>query len=157
MNLQVPHFIVNLSNFIASYTVGIYMAWQLSITALAFLPLLVLPGILYGRILAEAVKKMREEYMKAGVVAEMAISSIRTIYSFVGEERTLELFSKALETTVKLGLKQGLAKGLTVGSNGVVFAIWGFMAWYGNNLILNHGLNGGNVIATGLASITGGL
>ena len=100
---------------------------------------------------------MREEYMKAGAVAEKAISSIRTIYSFVGEERTLRLFSNALETTIKLGLKQGLAKGLTVGSNGLVFAIWAFMAWYGNNLVSHHGLNGGNVIATGLVSIIGGL
>ena len=148
---------MNLSNFIASYTVGFYMAWKLTITTIAFLPLLVIPGILYGRILAEVVKKIREEYMKAGTVAEKAISSIRTIYSFVGEERTLRLFSNALERTVKIGLKQGLAKGLTVGSNGVVFAIWAFMAWYGNNLVSHHGLNGGNVIATGLVSITGGL
>ena len=147
---------MNLSNFIASYAAGFYMAWKLTITTMAFLPLLVIPGVLYGRILAEMVRK-REEYKKAGAVAEKAISSIRTIYSFVGEERTLRLFSNALERTVKIGLKQGLAKGLTVGSNGVVFAIWAFMAWYGNNLVLHHGLNGGNVIATGLITVSGGL
>ncbi|KAH9290464.1 hypothetical protein KI387_034581, partial [Taxus chinensis] len=35
---------------------------------------------------------------------------IRTVYSFVGEKRTLDNYSAALDDLVKLGVKQGLAK-----------------------------------------------
>ncbi|AES92387.1 ABC transporter B family protein, putative [Medicago truncatula] len=63
---------------------------------------------------------MREEYNKAGIIAEQAISSIRTVYSFAGE--------------MKLGLKQGLAKGLSIGSNGLLFAVWSLMAYYGSRM-----------------------
>ncbi|RHN42192.1 putative xenobiotic-transporting ATPase [Medicago truncatula] len=77
---------------------------------------------------------MREEYNKAGTIAEQAISSIRTVYSFAGESKTIAAFSNALEGSVKLGLKQGLAKGLSIGSNGLLFAVWSLMAYYGSRM-----------------------
>ncbi|KAH7281440.1 hypothetical protein KP509_36G047800 [Ceratopteris richardii] len=154
---KVPHFIANLSTFLASYAVGFYLTTSLALISLVFIPLLVVPGLLYGRILAGLARKMHVEYNKAGTIAEQAISSIRTVYAFSGEEKTLHQYSCAVQTTVQLGLKQGLAKGIAIGSNGVVFAIWGFLSWYGSRLIINKGLNGGKVIATGMSAIIGGL
>lgn len=101
--------------------------------------------------------KMREEYEKAGTVAEQAISSIRTVYSFVGESKTIDAFSNALQGSVKLGLRQGLAKGIAIGSNGVVFAIWAFISYYGSRLVMYHGAKGGTVFAVGAAIALGGL
>lgn len=102
-------------------------------------------------------RKIREEYNKAGNIAEQAISSIRTVYSFVGENKTMAEFSSALQGSVKLGLKQGLAKGLAIGSNGIVFGIWGFIAWYGSRLVMYHGARGGTIFAVGASIVVGGL
>ncbi|OMO52757.1 hypothetical protein COLO4_37004 [Corchorus olitorius] len=102
-------------------------------------------------------RKIREEYNKAGTIAEQAISSIRTVYSFVGESKTISEFSAALQGSVKLGLKQGLAKGLAIGSNGVVFATWSFMAYYGSRMVMYHGAPGGTVFIVGAAIAMGGL
>jgi len=102
-------------------------------------------------------RKMREEYNQAGTIAEQAISSIRTVYSFAGESKTITAFSDALEGSVKLGLKQGLAKGLAIGSNGVVFAIWSFMSYYGSRMVMYHGAKGGTVFAVGASLALGGL
>lgn len=154
---KVPHFTKNLSTFVASYIVAFYMASKLAAISLAFMPLLVIPGLLYGRTLAGLARSMHTEYTKAGAVAEQAISCVRTVYACVGEERTLHEFSCKLEGIVKLGLKQGLAKGLAVGSNGLVFVIWAFLAWYGSQLVMDGGVSGGKVIAIGLLTITGGL
>ncbi|XP_073103706.1 putative multidrug resistance protein isoform X2 [Elaeis guineensis] len=107
--------------------------------------------------LASLARKNREEYNKAGVVAEQAISSVRTVYSFVAEARTMAKFSAALEDSVKLGLRQGLAKGIAIGSNGVTFAIWAFLVWYGSHLVMYHGGKGGTVFAVGAAIVVGGL
>ena len=122
-----------------------------------FIVILVIPGLIYGRTLMGLARKIREEYNQAGTIAEQAISSIRTVYSFVGETKTITAFSTALQASVKLGLKQGLAKGLAIGSNGVVFAIWSFMSYYGGRLVMYHGAKGGTVFAVGAAVAVGGL
>lgn len=105
----------------------------------------------------ELASKIREEYNQAGAIAEQAISSIRTVYSFVGESKTINAFSDALHGSVKLGLKQGLAKGLAIGCNAIVFAIWSFMCYYGSRLVMYHGAKGGTVFAAGAAITVGGL
>lgn len=148
---------MNASMFIGSYIVAFALLWKLAIVGFPFVLLLVIPGLMYGRTLMDLARKIKEEYNEAGTIAEQAISSIRTVYSFVGESKTIDAFSNALQGSVKLGLKQGLAKGLAVGSNGVVFAIWSFMSFYGSRLVMYHGAKGGTVFAVGASIALGGL
>ncbi|KAL4293380.1 hypothetical protein AHAS_Ahas18G0122300 [Arachis hypogaea] len=154
---KVPNFLMNASMFIGSYIVAFPLLWRLAIVGFPFVVLLVIPGLMYGRTLMGLARKIREEYNQAGTVAEQAISSIRTVYSFVGENKTIGAFSDALQGSVRLGLKQGLAKGLAIGSNGVVFAIWSFMSYYGSRLVMYHAAQGGTVFAVGAAIALGGL
>ncbi|KAG4914525.1 hypothetical protein JHK87_052082 [Glycine soja] len=154
---KVPNFLMNASMFVGSYIVAFALLWRLAIVGFPFVALLVIPGFMYGRTLMGLASKIREEYNKAGTIAEQAISSIRTVYSFVGESKTIDAFSEALQGSVELGLRQGLAKGLAIGSNGVVFAIWAFMSYYGSRLVMYHGAKGGTVFAVGAAIALGGL
>ncbi|KAL3007411.1 hypothetical protein AAZX31_08G332500 [Glycine max] len=154
---KVPNFLMNMSLFVGSYIAAFAMLWRLAIVGFPFVVLLVIPGLIYGKTLIGLSSKLREEYNQAGTVAEQTISSIRTVFSFVGESKTMNAFSNALQGTVKLGLKQGLAKGLAVGSNGVVFGIWSFMCYYGSRLVIYHGVKGGTVFAVGAAIAVGGL
>ncbi|KAF6162592.1 hypothetical protein GIB67_003138 [Kingdonia uniflora] len=66
-------------------------------------------------------------------------------------------YSAILDTTVKLGIKQGIAKGLAVGSTGLSFAIWAFIAWYGSRLVMYEGESGGRIYAAGISFILCGL
>lgn len=100
---------------------------------------------------------MKEAYEKAGGIAEQATSSIRTVYSYVGENHTLDKFSHALQKTKELGIKQGLVKGLLMGSMGVIFAAWAFQAWVGMILVTQRGEKGGTVFVAGICIIFGGL
>ncbi|KAJ0989559.1 hypothetical protein J5N97_007915 [Dioscorea zingiberensis] len=154
---KVPNFIMNCSTFIGSYIMGFFLMWRLAVVALPTVVLLIIPGIMYGRILMGLARKMREEYNKAASVVEQAISSLRTVYSFVAEEKTMADFSIALDASVKLGLRQGLTKGLAIGSNGVTFAIWAFLIWYGSQFVMHQGGRGGTVFAVGAAIVVGGL
>ncbi|XP_058115511.1 putative multidrug resistance protein isoform X1 [Magnolia sinica] len=154
---KVPNFVMNVATFIGSYVVAFLMLWRMALVAFPFVLLLIIPGLMYGRMLMSLARKIRNEYNKAGSIAEQSISSVRTVYSFVGERKTLAEFSAALQGSVKLGLRQGLAKGLAIGSNGITFAIWSFMAWYGSRLVMYHGGKGGSVFAVGAAIAVGGL
>lgn len=154
---QVPNFVMNASTFVGSYVTAFFMMWRLALVAFPTVVLLIIPGLMYGRMLISLARMIREEYNKAGTVAEQAVSSIRTVYSFAAEGTTMVKFSAALDRLVKLGLKQGLAKGLAIGSNAVTFAIWSFMVWYGSRLVMYHGAKGGTVFAVGASIIIGGL
>ncbi|KAK4393048.1 ABC transporter B family member 15 [Sesamum angolense] len=152
---KVPVFVMNLSTFFGSYIAAFIMLWRLAIVGFPFVVFLLIPGLMYGRTLMSIARKVRDEYSKAGAIVEQAISSVRTVYSFVGEGKTTAAYSAALQGTVKLGLRQGLAKGLAIGSNGVVFAIWSFMSYYGSRLVMYHGAQGGTVFAVGAAIAIG--
>ncbi|XP_062010004.1 ABC transporter B family member 15-like [Rosa rugosa] len=154
---KVPNFVMNCSMFLGSYVAAFIMLWRLAIVGFPFVVLLVIPGLIYGRTLMGLARQIRDEYTKAGTIAEQALSSIRTVYAFVGEKKTITEFSAALQGSVKLGLSQGLAKGLAIGSNGVVFAIWSFMSYYGSRMVMYHGAKGGTVFAVGAAIAVGGL
>ncbi|KAM3713721.1 hypothetical protein ACB098_01G280200 [Castanea mollissima] len=154
---KVPNFVMNASMFFGSYIAAFLLLWRLAIVGFPFIVLLVIPGLMYGRTLTGLARKIREEYNQAGTVAEQAVSSIRTVYAFVGESKTIETFSSALQGSVELGLRQGLAKGLAIGSNGIVFAIWSFMAYYGSRLVMYHNAKGGTVFVVGAAIAVGGL
>ncbi|CAN6448465.1 unnamed protein product [Victoria cruziana] len=154
---KVPKLIMNVSTFIGSYIEAFVLLWRLALAAFPLVVFLIIPGLMYGRILIGLARRMLEEYNKAAIIAEQAISSIRTVYSFVGESRTMSEFSKALDGSVRLGMKQGFAKGLAIGSNGITFAIWSFMAWYGSRLVMYQGAKGGTVFAVGASLAVGGL
>ncbi|KAE8655757.1 ABC transporter B family member 15 [Hibiscus syriacus] len=154
---KVPNFLMNVAIFFGCYMVAFILLWRLTIVGFPFVLLLVIPGLMYGRGLIGIARKMSEEYSKADTIAEQAISSIRTVYSFVGESKCISEFSTALQVSVKLGLRQGLAKGLAIGSNGIVFATWSFMSYYGSRMVMRHGAPGGTVFIVAAAIAMGGL
>ncbi|KAL2500003.1 ABC transporter B family member 18 [Abeliophyllum distichum] len=103
---KIPIFLMNLWSFVGAYIMAFLMLPRLAIVGLPFAVFLVIPGLIYGRSLVGISQKIRDEYSKTNTIVEQAISSIRTVYSFVGESRTNAEYSAALQGTVKLGLSQ---------------------------------------------------
>ncbi|GKA92457.1 ABC transporter B family member 15-like protein [Tanacetum coccineum] len=154
---KVPMFVMNVATFVGAIVVAFILLWRLAIVGLPFITILVIPALIYGKLLMSLSRKIREEYNKAGATAEQAISSIRTVYSFVSENKTIREYSAYLEGTVELGLKQGLAKGLAIGSNAINYALWSFLTWYGSRLVMYHGASGGTIWSVGAGIIIGGI
>jgi ATP-binding cassette, subfamily B (MDR/TAP), member 1 len=154
---KLPNFLTNATMFIGSYVMGFAVMWRLTLVALPSVLLLLIPGIMYGRVLLGLARRIREQYARPGAIAEQAVSSARTVYSFVAERSTMAQFTTALEESVSLGLRQGLAKGVALGSNSITFAIWAFNLWYGSRLVMYHGYQGGTVIAVSSIIVHGGL
>nr|CAB3449154.1 unnamed protein product [Digitaria exilis] len=154
---KVPNFIMNVTMFVGCYAIGFVLLWRLTLVALPSVLLLIVPGFLYGRILIGLARQVREQYTRPGAIAEQAVSSVRTVYSFVAESSTMAQFSTALEESAQLGIKQALAKGLAIGSSGVTFAIYGFNIWYGSRLVMYHGAKGGTVYVISSGIVVGGM
>ncbi|KAJ6435450.1 hypothetical protein OIU84_000602 [Salix udensis] len=154
---KVPIFLMHASVFISGLVFATYFSWRLALVAFPTLLLLIIPGMIYGKYLVYLSKKSRAEYGKANAIMERALSSIKTIYSFTAEKTIIDRYSSILDRTTKLGIKQGIAKGLAVGSTGLCFAIWAFLAWYGSHLVMYKGESGGRIYAAGISFILSGL
>eukprot|EP00258_Populus_trichocarpa_P042678 XP_024458697.1 ABC transporter B family member 15 [Populus trichocarpa] len=154
---KIANFISNITTFITGQAAALYLSWRLAIVAIPALLMLIIPGLVYGKLLGEVGKKIQEAYGVAGGIVEQAVSSIRTVYSYVAEERTAKDYKNALKPALELGIKQGLMKGMAIGTVGITFAVWALQGWYGSTLVINRGAKGGNVFTAGLCIIYGGL
>ncbi|XP_052178929.1 ABC transporter B family member 15-like [Diospyros lotus] len=154
---KIPDCLAALSSFFFCLIFAFILSWKLTLAAIPFTIMFIVPGLGFGTLMLDIGMKTIESYAVAGSIAEQAISSIRTVYSYVGEHQTLERFSRALEKTMKLGIKQGFARGLMMGSMGVIYVSWGFQAWVGSILVSKKGEKGGDIFVAGFNVLMGGL
>ncbi|KAI3995901.1 hypothetical protein MKX01_017098 [Papaver californicum] len=139
---KIPNYLAHVTSFLLCLVVAFCLSWRLALAALPFSFMLIIPG---------------DAYVVPGGISEQAISSIRTVFTYVGERQTLERFSERLKENMDLGIKVGLTKGMLIGSMGLIFAAWAFLAWVGSILIINRGEKGGAIFATGCSLIMGGM
>ncbi|KAL6634544.1 hypothetical protein ACP70R_027215 [Stipagrostis hirtigluma subsp. patula] len=154
---KLPNSVFYFAMFAGSYAVGLALMWRLALAALPSALLLLVPGFMYRRTLTGLARRIREQYTRPAAIAEQAVSSARTVYAFAAEESTMARFSAALEEAARLGIKQGLAKGLAIGSMSINFAIYAFNIWYGSRQVMYHGYQGGTVFVVSILVVAGGL
>ncbi|KAJ6684730.1 ATP-BINDING CASSETTE SUB-FAMILY B [Salix purpurea] len=153
------HAVRYLSQFFIGFAVGFKSVWQLTLLTLAVVPLMAVAGGTYTIIMSTLSEKGEAAYAEAGKVADEAISQIRTVYSFVGEEKAIEEYFQSLKKALKLGKKSGIAKGVGIGSTyGLLFCAWAMLLWYSSILVKRGDTNGAkaftviiNVIFSGFA------
>ncbi|KAK4429751.1 putative multidrug resistance protein [Sesamum alatum] len=154
---KIPNCLVDLSAFVFGLIVAFLLSWRLALASLPCALCFIAPGVGFGKLMMSLGTKSKDAYEVAGSVVEQCISSIRTVYSYVGESQTLDRFSRALQDSMKLGIKQGFAKGLMIGSMGIVFAVWAFESWAGSVLVIKRGESGGRVFIASVCIVLGGL
>ncbi|KAD3066976.1 hypothetical protein R6Q59_018866 [Mikania micrantha] len=154
---KIPDTIANLSSIIFCHVFALTLSWKLALSAIPFSIMFLVPALGLSKHLMDVGITMVKAYGTAGSIAEQAFSSIRTVYSYVGEHQTTDRFSKALQTTMGLGIKQGFARGVMLGSMGIIYINWAFQAWFGSMLITNHGEKGGDVFVAGFNVLMGGV
>lgn len=83
---------------------------------------------------------------------------MRTVYSYVGETKALNSYSEAIQNTLKLGYKAGMAKGLGIGCTyGIACMSWALVFWYAGVFIRNGQTDGGKAFTAIFSAIVGGL
>ncbi|KAL9681202.1 hypothetical protein QQ045_012983 [Rhodiola kirilowii] len=154
---KVPLFVMHSSSFVSGLAFSAYFSWRLALAAFPTIIILIIPGMMYGKYLMHLSKKSHKQHSNANTIVEQALSSIKTIYSFTAEQRIIEKYSQVLTKTTKIGIRLGIAKGLTIGSMGLSFAIWAYLAWYGARLVMYRGESGGRIYASAICFVMSGL
>ncbi|KAM1758365.1 hypothetical protein ACFX11_007506 [Malus domestica] len=154
---KIPDCLTYMSTFFFCHIFAFKLSWRLTLAAMPISVMFMAPGLVFGNILIGLVMKGIEAYGVAGGLAEQAISSVRIVYSYVGENQTLNRFSTVLQTVTELGIKVGLVKGLLMGSMGIIFIGWGFQAWVGTYLVTQKGKDGRHIFVAGSNVLMGGM
>ncbi|CAI9777375.1 unnamed protein product [Fraxinus pennsylvanica] len=155
---KVGNFIHYLSTFLAGLVVGFVSAWRLALLSVAVIPGIAFAGGLYAYTLTGLTSKSRESYANAGIIAEQVIAQVRTVYSYVGESKALSAYSDAIQNTLKLGYKAGMAKGLGLGCTyGIACMSWALVFWYAGVFIRNGQTDGGKAFTAIFSAIVGGM
>lgn len=103
---------------------------------LAIIPILSILTIQYGRYLRKLKKVFQDELAASSVVAEEAISSVRTVRSFAAEEKLNKEYEKNVQKSFQIGKKLALATGGFMGFVGILTAgALSFVLWYGGKLV----------------------
>ncbi|GAV56723.1 ABC_tran domain-containing protein/ABC_membrane domain-containing protein [Cephalotus follicularis] len=151
------HTLRYLSQFIAGFVIGFTSVWQLTLLTLAVVPLIAIAGGAYTIVMSTLSEKGEAAYAEAGKVADEVISQVRTVYSFVGEDKAVETYFISLRKALQLGKKSGIAKGLGVGiTYGLLLCAWALLLWYASILVRHKNTNGGKAFTTILNVIFSG-
>ncbi|XP_010266821.1 PREDICTED: ABC transporter B family member 13-like [Nelumbo nucifera] len=152
------HALRYLAQFCVGIVIGFTTVWQLSLVILAVVPLIVIAGGGYAIIMSTLSRKGEAAYAEAGKDAEEIISQVRTVYSFVGEDKAIEKYSRSLTKALNLGKKSGIVKGVGIGSiYGLLFCSWALLLWYASILVRHRDTDGGKAFSTILNVIFSGL
>ncbi|KAL4199569.1 hypothetical protein AMTRI_Chr03g145570 [Amborella trichopoda] len=155
---KVGNFMHYISRFIAGFAIGFMHVWQLSLVTLSIVPLIAIAGGIYAYIATGLMARVRKSYVKAGEIAEEVIGNVRTVQAFVGEEKAVRSYRRALLETYKYGKKGGLAKGVGLGSmHCVLFCSWALLIWFTSLVVHKHIANGGDAFTTMLNVVISGL
>ncbi|KAH9325334.1 hypothetical protein KI387_005512, partial [Taxus chinensis] len=155
---RMGNFIHYMATFVAGFVVGFTTVWQLALLTVAVVPLIAVVGAVHTIIFTKLSSKSQDAYAEAGNIAEQALAQIRTVFSFVGEEKTMQAYSAALKVAQKIGYRSGVVKGIGMGSTYcIIFCCYALLLWYGGLLVRHHDTKGGSAIATTFSVVIGGL
>eukprot|EP00192_Tetraselmis_astigmatica_P000802 CAMPEP_0117691884 /NCGR_PEP_ID=MMETSP0804-20121206/25998_1 /TAXON_ID=1074897 /ORGANISM="Tetraselmis astigmatica, Strain CCMP880" /LENGTH=1263 /DNA_ID=CAMNT_0005505227 /DNA_START=142 /DNA_END=3933 /DNA_ORIENTATION=+ len=157
MGEKVGTFIFNMGMFASGLTVAFIYGWDLTLIMLAILPLLGGSVALLFKIMNETTEKSQEAYSEANTIAQQALSSIRTVYSFNAEAMTKKAYTSKLDVPEKMGLKQSLWMGVVLGSfQFIMFGAYAAALWYAAWRVRAGTYDGGRVMTVFFSALIGG-
>lgn len=131
-------FIFNLTVFISGLAISFVYNWQLALIVYAFAPFIVLSQRIVARVHTVLSRYERNSYAFAGIVAEEAVTAVRTVLVYGGEKREIVTFTERLKAAEKNGKRKGLFTGLGIGVMWLfTYSAYGVALWYGGLLAVD--------------------
>ncbi|XP_059046777.1 multidrug resistance protein homolog 49-like isoform X2 [Achroia grisella] len=137
-------------------TLSMYYTWQMTLVSLVSVPMVIVAVLLEGRVLSAGMDSVRESSNKATTIATEAITNIRTVSAFCGEDGVLSRYQKAGIEARNKAIKSMRWRG-SVFSFGQTAPVAGYALslWYGGVLVANKQVHYKDVIKVSEALIFG--
>lgn len=136
-----------LSQTIAGFVLGFLYSWKLSLVIIGTSPILIVCGFVIGKIMASFASMETGAYAKAGAVAEQAISCIRTVAAFGGQDKEAAKYDEKLAEAEKKGISKALLTGVSIGVTMLVlFGSYALAFWYGASMVRDGEISAGDIV-----------
>ncbi|KAH8284597.1 hypothetical protein KR018_005431 [Drosophila ironensis] len=124
-------------SFVGALVLAFVKGWQLSLVCLTSLPLTFVAMGLVSVATARLAKKEVTMYAGAAVVAEGALSGIRTVKAFEGEAKEVAAYKESVVGAKFLNIKRNMFSGIGFGLLWFfIYASYSLAFWYGVGLVL---------------------
>ncbi|XP_016973684.1 ATP-dependent translocase ABCB1 [Drosophila rhopaloa] len=134
---KVVMFIHYLISFVGSLVLAFVKGWELSLVCLTSLPLTFIAMGLVAVATSRLAKKEVTMYAGAAVVAEGALSGIRTVKAFEGEAKEVAAYKERVVSAKLLNIKRNMFSGIGFGLLWFfIYASYALAFWYGVGLVL---------------------
>uniref|UniRef100_H2YAP6 Uncharacterized protein n=1 Tax=Ciona savignyi TaxID=51511 RepID=H2YAP6_CIOSA len=118
--------------------IAFYFGWKLAFVVVAFLPLIVMSGLIQARLMTGSARRDKDSLEEASKVVSEAIESIRTVASLNKEEFFTESYNQVLVGPYIDGKKNALIYGITFGiANSIIFFAYAASFRFGGYLVAN--------------------
>eukprot|EP00099_Drosophila_melanogaster_P014939 NP_523740.3 multi drug resistance 50 [Drosophila melanogaster] len=134
---KVVMFVHYLVAFVGSLVLAFVKGWQLSLVCLTSLPLTFIAMGLVAVATSRLAKKEVTMYAGAAVVAEGALSGIRTVKAFEGEAKEVAAYKERVVAAKILNIKRNMFSGIGFGLLWFfIYASYALAFWYGVGLVI---------------------
>uniref|UniRef100_A0A4X2M982 P-type phospholipid transporter n=1 Tax=Vombatus ursinus TaxID=29139 RepID=A0A4X2M982_VOMUR len=153
---KVGMFFQAVATFFAGFIVGFIRGWKLTLVIMAISPILGLSTAVWAKILSAFSDKELAAYAKAGAVAEEALSAIKTVIAFGGQNKELERYQRHLENAKKIGIKKAISANISMGiAFLLIYASYALAFWYGSTLVISKEYTIGNALTVFFSILIG--
>ncbi|KAI1723768.1 ABC transporter transmembrane region domain-containing protein [Ditylenchus destructor] len=153
---KVALFLQCIVQFLAGYGIAFYYDWKMTLIMASLSPLMIITGAFMARLLGASVRAESLNYAAAGAIAEQALSSIRTVVAFNGQEHECSRYDKALNDGKRNGIRRAFYTGVGLGVTFVVlYGAYSLAFWLGTTFIADGRLTVKTVITVFFGVLVG--
>ncbi|CAH1099162.1 unnamed protein product [Psylliodes chrysocephalus] len=134
---KIPIFLSFQVVFITSLIIALVKGWELALICLTSLPATLIALGIVGLLTTKLAKNELEAYASAGSIAEEALSLIRTVTAFGGQQKETERYNKNLVFAKKNNIRRSMLSALGFGILWfLIYCSYALAFWYGVRLVL---------------------
>ncbi|TPX63436.1 hypothetical protein SpCBS45565_g06615 [Spizellomyces sp. 'palustris'] len=144
---KVPMFFMNFATFVAGFAVAFSHSWKLTLVLLCCVPAIGMTAAFLGRFVGKYTRQGLNSYASAGDVAEETFSSIRTVTSFMSQEKMAQVYYALLGKAEVYGIKKQIVTGMGWGCiQFVIFSTYALAFWYGSKMLVDKEVMPGDIM-----------
>uniref|UniRef100_H2ZPB3 Bile salt export pump n=1 Tax=Ciona savignyi TaxID=51511 RepID=H2ZPB3_CIOSA len=156
--VRIGTIIKNFSSLGVALGIAFAFGWKLTLLTIAFIPFLVVGGLIEMQLVIKSEEKESEAYEEAGQIAGEAINNIRTVASLTKEQTIYELYTEKLAGPLKKSTRKVLLIGLGYGySQCVIYLAYAAVFRLGIELVFTYEMTYDNVFKVITAVIFGAM
>jgi len=134
-------FITSIVAGIVAIGVGLYFDWRIALVASAIFPFIIGSGILDAKIFSGKSEGSDDAFANSLMILTESVKNIRTVLSFSGESKIVELYAKSLREPFQKSIPKAVLSGVLWGIGQFLqFGAFGILNYLGAVFIKEHDL-----------------